>query len=157
MSIELRPPMSSLVIGTISAAFFFWLAAVSFMTGTHPAATFGTALCFGVLGLMALPMVADYFFARHQVSEDSIDFGRRFGGRGVMRWSDVRRIRFSPTMKWFVLEDVSRRKARIATSLIGLPDFARIALAQAAPDALDPKTRRLLSEASLGRRPRVWL
>ena len=157
MSIQLRLPITSPVIGALSAAFFFWLAAVSFTTGKHPAATLGTTLCFIVLGLMALPMVADYFFARHLLSDDAIDFGRRFGGRGVMRWSEVQRIRFSPTMKWFVLEDRSRRKARISASLNGLPEFARIALARTSPEALDPKTRRLLSEASLGRRPRVWL
>ncbi|WP_431102536.1 hypothetical protein [Roseateles noduli] len=149
--------MSSLVIGTISAAFFFWLAAVSFMTGTHPAATLGTALCFGVLGLMALPMVADYFFARHRLSDEAIDYGRRFGGRGTMRWADVRLVRFSPTMKWFVLEDPSGHKARVSASLAGLPEFARLVLAHVPPEAVDKKTHKLLVDAGLGRRPRVWL
>jgi hypothetical protein len=149
--------MSSLVIGTISAAFFFWLAAVSFTTGKHPAATFGTALCFGVLGLMALPMVADYFFARHRLSDEAIDFGRRFGGRGTMRWADVRLVRFSPTMKWFVLEDQTGIKARVSSTLAGLPEFARLVLAHVPPEAIDKKTHKLLVDASLGRRPRVWL
>ncbi len=157
MPIQLRPPISTLVIGTVSAAFFFWLAAVSFATGRHPAATLGTASCFIALGLMALPMVADYFFARHRLSDEAIDFGRRFGGRGVMRWADVRRVRFSPTMKWFVLEGAAGDKARISASLAGLPEFARLALAGVPPEALDKKTHKLLVDASLGRRPRVWL
>lgn len=157
MSIQLRHPLSTLVIGVISAAFFFWLAAVSFTTGRHPAATLGTTLCFIALGLMALPMVADYFFARHRLSDDAIDFGRRFGGRGVMRWADVRRVRFSPTMKWFVLEDAARHKARVSANLAGLPEFARLALAGVPPEAIDKKTHKLLVDASLGRRPRVWL
>jgi hypothetical protein len=156
MSIQLRHPMSSLVIGTISAAFFFWLAAVSFSTGKHPAATVGTALCFGVLGLMALPMVADYFLARHHLSDEAIAFGRRFGGRGTMRWADVRLVRFSPTMKWFVLEDATRTKARVSSTLTGLPEFARLVLAHVPPEAIDKKTHKLLVDASLGRRPRVW-
>lgn len=157
MSIQLRLPKSSLLIGAISAAFFFWLAAVSFTTGKHPAATFGTTLCFVALGLMALPMVADYFFARHRLSDEAIDFGRRFGGRGTMRWADVRLVRFSPTMKWFVLEDPSGNKARVSASLAGLPEFARLALAHVPPEAIDKKTHKLLVDASLGRRPRVWL
>jgi hypothetical protein len=145
------------VIGAISATFFFWLAAVSFATGQHPAATFGTALCFSLLGLMALPMVADYFFARHLLSDEAIDFGRRFGGRGTMRWADVTLVRFSPTLKWFVLQDQAGIKARVSSSLAGLPEFARLALAHVPPEAIDKKTHKLLVDASLGRRPRVWL
>nr|WP_297525608.1 hypothetical protein [uncultured Roseateles sp.] len=157
MSIPLRPPLSNLVIGALSAAFFFWLAAVSFTTGKHPAATLGTTVCFVVLGLMALPMVADYFFARHRLSDEAIDFGRRFGGRGTMRWADVRLVRFSPTMKWFVLDDQARTRARVSANLAGLPEFARLALAHVPPEAIDSKTHKLLVDASLGRRPRVWL
>lgn len=157
MTITLRHSISSLVIGTISAGFFFWLAAVSFTTGKHPAATYGTALCFVALGLMALPMVADYFFARHELSDEAIDFGRRFGGRGTMRWADVRLVRFSPTMKWFVLEDQARTRARVSTALAGLPEFARLVLAHVPAEAIDKKTHKLLVDASLGRRPRVWL
>ncbi|WP_431047690.1 hypothetical protein [Roseateles sp. L2-2] len=155
--IALRAPITSLVIGALSAAFFFWLAAVSFATGKHPAATLGTTLCFVALGLMALPMVADYFFARHLLSDDAIDFGRRFGGRGTMRWADVRRVRFSPTMKWFVLEDQAGTRARVSTNLGGLPEFARLVLAHVPPEAIDKKTHKLLVDASVGRRPRVWL
>lgn len=154
---HLRHPVTTLAVGAISAAFFFWLAAVSFTTGKHPAATIGTTLCFVALGLMALPMVVDYFLARHQLSDEAIDYGRRLGGRGTMRWAEVRRVRFSPTMKWFVLEDAARRKARVSASLVGLPDFAGLALAHVPPEALDKKTHKLLVDASLGRRPRVWL
>ncbi|MDH0867652.1 hypothetical protein [Mitsuaria sp. GD03876] len=157
MSIPLRHSATTLAVGTVSAAFFFWLAAVSFTTGRHPAATIGTTLCFVALGLMALPMVLDYFLARHEVDDDRLDFGRRLGGRGTMRWVEVRRVRFSPTMKWFVLEDGAGAKARIAAGLSGLPEFARLALAHVPADALDKKTRKLLVDASLGRRPRVWL
>ncbi|RZI59310.1 MAG: hypothetical protein EOP37_12455 [Rubrivivax sp.] len=157
MSIQLRPPITTLAIGALSAAFFFWLAAVSFATGRHPTATVATTLCFVALGLMALPMVADYFFARHLLSDDAIDFGRRFGGRGTMRWADVRVVRFSPTLKWFVLEDQTRTKARVSTNLGGLPEFARLVLAHVPPEAIDKKTHKLLVDTSVGRRPRVWL
>lgn len=157
MTTLLRPSLGTLLIGALSAAFFFWLAAVSFATGKHPATTLGTALCFSLLGLMALPLVADYFFARHRLSDEAIDFGHRFGGRGTMRWADVRRVRFSPTMKWFVLEDEARIRARVSANLAGLPEFARLVLANVPPEAIDKKTHKLLVDASVGRRPRVWL
>lgn len=155
--ISLRLPATSLVIGALSAGFFFWMAGMSAATGQHAMVTLGTALCFAALGVVALLMVADYYLARHVLTEDAIDAGRRFGGRRVMRWDAVRRLRFSPTLKWFVLEDQTGRKVRVSTSLSGLPEFARVALERVPEAALDKKTQRLLSETRLGRRPRVWI
>ncbi|WP_416761999.1 hypothetical protein ACNI65_06880 [Roseateles sp. So40a] len=157
MTISMRHPLSTLVTGMLSAAFFFWLAAVSAVSGKHAVATLGTAVCFVALGLMALPMVVDYFRARHLLSEDGLDAGRRLSGRVSLKWAEVRRVRFSPTMKWFVLEDAAGAKVRVSTGLSGLPDFARLVLEHVPETALDARTRRLLGEARAGRRPRVWI
>ncbi|MGN7876962.1 PH domain-containing protein [Roseateles sp. 22389] len=152
----LRHPISTLVIGVIGAVFFFGLAIISNTVGKNPTATVWTTLCFISLGLMSAPMILDYIYGRHQVSEDAIAYGRLLGRRGVMRWADVRRIRFSPGMKWFVLEDHQRTRVRVSAMLMGLPEFARLALAGVPPEALDDRTRTLLTETSLGRPPRVW-
>jgi len=152
----LRHPISTLVIGVVGTVFFFGLAIISNTIGQNRTATVWTTLCFVGLGLMSAPMILDYVHGRHQVSEDAIAYGRLFGRRGVMRWADVRRIRFSPGMKWFVLEDQQRTRVRISVMLMGLPEFARLALARVPPEALDDRARTLLTETSLGRPPRVW-
>jgi hypothetical protein len=55
-----------------------------------------TTLVFIGFGLMGLPMVADFFFARHEVSDEGMEFGRMTGRRGSFAWTDVRRVSMRP-------------------------------------------------------------
>jgi len=152
----LRHPVSTLVIGVVVAAFFFGIAVISNTIGKNPTATVWTTLLFVAFGLASAPMIADYFFARHRVSERGIEYGRMFGQRGSLRWSEVRRVRFAPVMKWFVLETASGAKVRVSAMLIGLPEFAHFVLLHVPMEAIELETQVVLSETEQGRPPSVW-
>ncbi len=152
----LRHPLSTLVIGVVGAAFFFGIAVISNTVGKNPTATVWTTLLFAAFGLASLPIIADYFFARHRVSEQGMEYGRMFGQRGSLRWSDVRSVRFAPAMKWFVLETASGAKVRVSAMLLGLPEFAHFVLRHAPKEAIEPDTRAVLVETERGKPPSVW-
>ncbi|MCA3040833.1 MAG: PH domain-containing protein, partial [Rhodocyclaceae bacterium] len=124
----LRHPISTLVIGVVGAAFFFGIAIASNTIGKNPTATVWTTALFIAFGLASVPMIADYFFARHRVSDAGIEYGRMMGQRGNLQWSEVKSVRFAPVAKWFVLEGSSGVKVRVSALLLGLPDFAHLVL-----------------------------
>jgi hypothetical protein len=90
-------------------------------------------------------MVADYYFARHHVSELGMDYGRMFGQRGTFSWSDVKRVRYASVMKWFAIELRSGSTVRVSAMLMGLPEFAGILRAHVPKSAIDDETYTLLS------------
>ena len=56
---------------------------------------------------MALPITGDYFAARHEVSEEGLRYGRLIGSGGLLRWDELKSVRFSQRHKWFRLESQS--------------------------------------------------
>ena len=152
----LRHPMSTLAIGVVGAAFFFGIAIVSNTIGKNPTSTIWTTLTFVFFGTMSLPIVADYFFARHKVSEFGINYGRMLGQRGLLAWSDVKSVRYAPVMKWFVLEQNNGRPVRVSAMLMGLPEFATQLLANVPEGRIELQTREVLQQTSAGQPPNVW-
>lgn len=152
----LRHPVSTLVIGIVGVAFFFGIAVISNTIGKNPSATVWTTLLFLAFGLFSVPMIADYFFARHRVSDLGIEYGCMTGQRGSLRWSDVQRVRFAPVAKWFVLEGASGAKVRVSAMLLGLPEFAHFVLVHVPKEAIEPNTHAVLQETAKGRPPSVW-
>ena len=152
---SLRHPRSTLSIGVV-ALFFFGIAVVSNTLGKNDTATIWTTLGFIFFGLSSLPIVAEYFFARHKVSDAGIEYGRMFGQRGTLLWSDVQRVRFASMMKWFVLEPRAGAPVRISAMLMGLPEFARLLLLHVPAQLIDDEARALLEATREGRPPSVW-
>jgi hypothetical protein len=136
--------------------FFFGIAIVANTIGKNSSSTIWTTLIFVTFGLMSVPMIADYFFARHRVSELGIEYGRMFGKRGTLAWSDVRRVRFAATMKWFVLEQQAGSPVRVSAMLMGLPEFAQLLLRHVPTERIDAETHALLKATSDGNPPDVW-
>ncbi len=152
---RLAHPPSTLVIGLVTFVFFAGIAIISNVYANRTTTWWTTAIFVG-FALLAVPMILDYFLARHEVSEDGLSYGRLSGPRGYLGWSELRRVRYAPVMKWFRLETRSGHVARISAMLIGLPEFARLVLAHAPPDAVDPETFEILEATASGNPPPVW-
>jgi hypothetical protein len=118
--------------------------------------TWWTTAGFVGFALLSLLMVADYFLGHHQVSEEGLSYGRLTGRRGYLKWADLRRVKYAPTMKWFRLETQSGDVARISAMLIGLPEFGRLLLSHAPPQVIDAKTLLILQATADGNPPSVW-
>lgn len=152
----LAHPVSTLVIGVVGVVFFGGIVVISNTVGKNSTTTVWTTLGFLTFALASVPMIADYCFARHHVSELGMEYGRMFSQRGTFTWSDVKRVRYASAMKWFAIELRSGSTVRVSAMLMGLPEFARILLAHVPKSAIDDETHALLRETEQGRPPTVW-
>jgi hypothetical protein len=101
-------------------------------------------------------MVADYCFARHEVSDDGMEYGRMFGQRGSFRWSDVKRVRYGAGMKWFTIDLQSGKRVRVSAMLYGLPEFAQLLLDHVPAALIDEPARAVLTATADGSPPSIW-
>jgi hypothetical protein len=121
-------PHGTLVVGAVGFGFFVALAVLSNLY-PNDTATWWTTTIFLCLALLSVPIVMAYFIDKHAVSESGLAFTTLLGARKRMRWEEVRSLRYGPLMKWFVVEANTGDVARISIMLMGLPEFARLALA----------------------------
>lgn len=105
---------------------------------------------------MSAPMIIDYFMARHRVSDDGLAYRKLLGTRGFLRWSDLRKVRYGSTMKWFRLETADGSVVRISAMLMGLPEFAQALLKSAPVEAIDAHTLQVLEATADGDPPSLW-
>lgn len=149
-------PVATLIVGIVCSAFFLGLAIISNTIGKNSTTTLWTTLLFVGFALAGVPMISEYFLARHHVDQTGVQYGRMFGRGGSFRWSEVRRIRFSNSMKWFRLEMSSGVVVRISAMLIGLPEFATYVLAKVPSALIDEDAHQLLLQTRQGNLPRIW-
>ena len=152
---QLRHPTSTLIIGLAGFLLFAAIAVVSNLFANATTSWWTTGIFVGFV-LMALPITGDYFAARHEVSEEGLRYGRLIGSGGLLRWDEVKSVRYSPGMKWFRLESQPGVVVRLSVMLMGLPVFATLLLARARSDAIDPETRLILQATAEGNPPSVW-
>ncbi len=152
----LAHPVSTLVIGLIGVLFFGGIAVISNTVGKNKTTTVWTTLAFVAFALASVPMIMDYLFARHRVSERGMDCGRMFGQRGSFVWSEVKRVRYASVMKWFAIDLRSGSTVRISAMLMGLPEFAHMLLLHVPRSAIDDEAYVLLRDTEEGRPPSVW-
>jgi hypothetical protein len=152
---RLQHPPSTLIIGLVSFLFFAAVAVISNVFANNTTSWWTTAIFVG-FALLALPVVGDYFAARHEVSREGLRYGRLIGVGGFLRWDELRSVRFSSGMKWFRLESQSGTVVRISVMLMGLPIFAQMILVNARSAAIDPTTQMILHATAEGNPPSVW-
>lgn len=152
----LRHPTSTLVIAIVGLGLFGTVTVASIVTSKGPGDWWIPLVGLGFM-LMSVPMVVDYFVARHEVTDEGLHYRKFVGTRKFMRWSEVRNVRYASGMKWFRLESTSDEVARLSVMLMGLPEFARMLLAHVPDGAIEPAALPLLRETAAGRPPSVWM
>ena len=153
---ELAHPPSTLIMGSICFAFFAGIAVVSNVFPNRTVTWWTTAIFVG-FALLAVPMIADYFMARHSVSEQGLKYRKLTGARKELRWSELKSVRYAPGMKWFRLETQSGDVARISAMLMGLPEFARLLLTHAPRQAIEEDSIGILEATANGNPPSIWV
>ena len=151
----LAHPRTTLIVGLACTGLFLALAVLSAAFPGKTGSVWVTLLFLG-FAAMGFLMLLDYRNARHSITEDGLQYGRLLGGRGMLRWSEVRRLIYSESAKWFRLELSDGRVVRISAMLVGLPSFARAALDQVPPAAIPPGSRTVLEDTAAGNLPSIW-
>jgi len=151
----LSHPVSTLLIGSLCFLLFISLAIISNVIPNKTSTWWTTAIFVG-FAAMSAPLILDFFIARHHVSSEGLAYTKLTGAQRYLRWADLLHVRYSPTMKWFVLKSSTGDVARISVMLMGLPVFARELLQSAPAAAIDPATTHILRETAEGRPPTLW-
>lgn len=152
---RLAHPPSTLILGLAGSAFFAGIAVLSNVFANRTTTWWTTAIFVGC-ALLSVPLVIDYFAARHEVSAEGLSYRKLVGTRKYLRWRELRDVRFAPVMKWFRLETEAGDVARISVMLMGLPEFARLLLEHAPAGAIEPGTLDVLRATAEGAPPSVW-
>lgn len=152
---RLHHPSSTLIVGLACFVFFAGIAVISNVYANRTTTWWTTAIFVG-FAAMAVPVILDYFRARHDVSDEGLSYGSMLGGRGYFRWSELHRVHYAPVLKWFRLETREGKVARISAMLVGLPEFARVVLRRAPPGAIDDETLQVLRATALGNPPPLF-
>jgi hypothetical protein len=143
----LRLPKAVLVVGLTCFLVFSALAIVSNIF-SNQTTTWWTTLFFFSCALLGLYLVASYFLERHKVSEHGLTFGRVFRKQGHLNWVEVCSVRYSRNMNYFRLETHMGSVARISILFIGLPEFAKLVLANVPLERIEPGTVPVLKAIS---------
>jgi predicted permease len=152
---RIQHPAGILAIGVIGTLFFAGVP-VAARIWPDDSVNFWFYALFAGMTLMAVYIVADYFLARHEVSDEGMDFGRPTGRRVVFHWGEVRRIRFSRTWNWFRIELQSGDVVRVSGMMMGLPALADKALRHVPASRIDGDALQLLRNAAKDQLPPIW-
>ncbi|MFN7289707.1 MAG: hypothetical protein ACK5ST_00365, partial [bacterium] len=77
------------ILGAVAVLFGFGLAIISNTVGKNATTNIWTTSFFVGFSLLGLPLIADYLFSRHRLTEEGIDYGGMFGKQGFMAWKSV--------------------------------------------------------------------
>lgn len=149
---RLYHPPSTLIVGLASFVFFAGIAVISNVYANRTTTWWTTAIFVG-FAVMSVPIMLDYFLARHAVTDEGLSYASMLRGRGYLRWSELHRVRYAPVMKWFRLETREGKVARISAMLVGLPEFAQVLLRRAPPGVIDDETAQVLRATAAGKPP----
>ena len=151
----LSHPTSTFLIGAFGFVFF---AGISILANVYSnkSTSILTTITFVTFALIATIVIADYFLARHEISESGINFGKMTGFRGFIQWAELKSVEFSSVMHWFKLKSHDGQVARISTILNGLPEFAQYILNHARSTAISATTKVVLEETASGSPPQLW-
>ena len=149
---RLYHPTSTLIVGLVSFVFFAGIAVISNVYANRTTTWWTTAIFVG-FAVMSVPIMLDYFLARHTVSDEGLSYSRMLRRRGYLRWSELHRVHYAPVLKWFRLETREGKVARISAMLVGLPEFAQVLLRRAPPGTIDDETVQVLRATAAGDLP----
>ena len=93
---------------------------------------------FGFLGfasLSALLSVA-WLIERATIEPNRLGY-RTLVGRGEMFWHEITHVGYGRFIDWFVMRTSEGRIARISTSMINMPSFARMVLRHVPVECID--------------------
>jgi len=153
----LQHPRSLLVIGLVCSGFFVVISILSVVFPDKEGPSLGITLGLLAFSLLGLPLIAEYYRVWHRLEPGGMRSQPLLSEARSLRWKDVRRVRYSQAMKWFVLETGSGAVVRISVMLTGLPAFARAVLHEVSRDRIDPAAVPVLEQTAADNPPPIWM
>lgn len=149
---ELRYSKPVMAIGIVGLALAFAGAFFAPITTTRD---WFVKAFFVAFGVPCAYLVVDYARSSFRVGAEGLEFCVPLQGSGLLRWSELERVSWSSSLKWFVLRSANRT-LRIPVALYGLPVFARTLLEHVSSERITPDARLLLERTAQGSPPAPW-
>lgn len=151
----LRHPRSTLVVGVVCSGFFLALAVLSSLFPGKDGSP-AISLLFVGFACLGAPLIVEYYRVVHHLEEGGIRYSPLISTPGFLPWSDIKSVRYAPSLKWFRIEGRDGRIIRVSVMLMGLPEFARAVLSEVPGSRIDPAARGLLERTAEGHPPSIW-
>jgi hypothetical protein len=151
----LRYPQSILILGIVCSVFFLSLSLLFFLfPGRDGSPTI--SLMFIGFAFLGAPLIVEYYRVMHHLEEGGIRYLPLISTPGFLPWSDIKSVRYAPSLKWFRIEGRDGRIIRVSVMLMGLPEFARAVLREVPEIRIDPVAKDLLQQTAAGYPPSLW-
>src|SRR5438093_107545 len=109
----LQHPRSLLVVGIVCSGFFVVIAILSVVFPDKDGPSAGITLGLLAFSLLGAPLVAEYFRVWHRLEPGGMRSQPLLREACSVRWKEVRRVSYSQTMKWFVVETAAGAVVRV--------------------------------------------
>lgn len=144
-------PRSMLILGIVGLLMFFGGVVGAYFTGET-----GALLLLLFFGLWCFQPIAEWARVRHQIEPEGLRYQTVFGRRGVLRWSDVRRVRYSDMGKWFRLDGAQGATVRVSAMLTGLEAFSKALIEEVPREHFSDDAFEIAHRATQGVLPKIW-
>lgn len=148
-------PLAALVVALICTMSFGAAAVFSFFASAANAPWWTTAI-FGVFALGSLHWLAECWVGRYQLSETGLRYVSVFTGTRFFKWDDLQSVKYSPSMRWFILKDSRGQVARISIMMTGLCEFALLVMEHTPNVNIGAYAMPILQKTARGEPPPVW-
>ena len=145
----LHHPISTLIVGLVVGALFLTLAILSYLFPNNTG-TLVVSLFFAGFALLGLLLVVEYVRVRHSLEPGGLRYQKLFAKGRKLRWSEVARIHYSQSAKWFRIVTKQGEVVRVSAMLVGLPEFARAVLDEVPPKSIDIGAKPVLEQTAAG-------
>jgi hypothetical protein len=152
----LRHPRTILVVGVLCGGGFGVIAILSALFPGKDGSPL-ISLVFVGFALLGAVILVEYIRVRHRLEPAGLRYQTFTGKRGLLEWSELACVSYSPSMKWFRLDGSRGEVVRVSASLMGLPAFASAVLKHVPSNKIESATtREILEQTSNGNPPSLW-
>ena len=149
-------PRSMIALAVVGVLFFAGAGIASAIVMPSARSALWVPLLFLGFAIMCVWLVVECVRVRHQVEAEGCRYQTAFGRRGLLRWADVSKVRYSEMNKWFRLDGASDEKVRVSAMLTGLQPFAIALLSNVSRDRIAPDALVVIEKMAAGDLPKVW-
>lgn len=145
----LNLPAYVLVVGVLDFGMFAGFAVFSNLF-PNDTVTIWSTLVFCAFASLGAYMLYAFAVERHSYDDEKLVYVRFSGAKRELRWDDVRSVRYTPSMQWFVLEDGAGKRYYLATILRGMKPFCALLKARVEPGRIHYLAHEALDKLAAG-------
>ena len=111
---------------------------------------------FSLFSILFLYLVLEAQVLKFTLFSNGIRYETLFKGRGFLRWSEIKTVRYSEASKWVKFVGEGGQVVRISMYLTNLPYFAALTLSRVPSARIEQDAQGVLTQCAAGDLPSLW-